>query len=265
MVLCGQHRLPENHACTGLRPTPASWQIVKDAKAPDKPIFERSSKVSRWSRARRGRRQSVVYFTKEEKLDLLKSWGILTLAYSFSQYRFIIFMPFYFTYFFLFIYPWVALTAFLTFILHELAHKISAQHYGLEAHYKANIMMLLISLAMSLSGFLFFIGGAVVIEGSYDRKENGIISMAGPLSNIAIATSALLIRFFVSIWWIATFLQSLFLINAWIAVYNLIPAWIFDGRKIFHWSKGVFAGLMSTAIALLVMYYLLFYNRTIFF
>lgn len=256
LILCARHRLPENHACKGFNSAPVIWPIVKKTRPKRWMTSKEYEEVNRGPQMQRNKRRGVVYFTKEETLDLLKSWGVLTIAYCFSQYRNSIFST---PIILLYIYPWVALTSFLTFIIHELAHKISAQHYGLEAHYKANPFMLLASLAMSFSGFLFFIGGAVVIEGSYDKKENGVIALAGPLSNIAIATIVLIIDFFV--YWspISVFLESLFLINAFIAAYNMIPAWIFDGRKIFNWSKGVFAGMMNTAITLIVVYYLFFY------
>ena len=165
----------------------------------------------------------------------------------------------------LYVYPWVALTAFLTFIIHELAHKISAEYYGLEAHYKANVIMLLISLAASLTGYLFFLGGAVVIEGGpYDKKENGIIAMAGPLSNITIAAIIVSIKFFTYLLPIEPFLDALFLMNALIAIYNMLPFYIFDGKKVFHWNKAVWVCLIATAIALMVLNYRFFYNSLLF-
>ncbi|MFX0100502.1 MAG: hypothetical protein ACFFCS_13090, partial [Candidatus Hodarchaeota archaeon] len=139
--------------------------------------------------------RTAFYFTREEGIDLLISWVVLTGAYTLSQTSsYIRFMFNYGTYswFILSIILnvlWMsAIVAAITFVSHELAHKFTAQKYGLEAHYKANKQGLLLGLLISLGGFLFLSPGAVLISGSYMGEErNGKISMAGPLTNIAIA------------------------------------------------------------------------------
>ncbi|MBI4983321.1 M50 family metallopeptidase, partial [Candidatus Woesearchaeota archaeon] len=70
------------------------------------------------------------------------------------------------------------------FLLHELAHKITAQHYGCVAEFRAFDQMLLLALALAvIVGFTFIAPGAVMISGTITKKENGIISFAGPLTN----------------------------------------------------------------------------------
>jgi Zn-dependent protease len=260
MILCAKHRLPENHSCPGFNAAPKTWSILGEPIKKSKPFRERKyeplkDKVNQGimkPRKQQGRFRGLVYFTKTEKLDLLKSWGTLTLVYIFSMYQFSIFLV---PVTFLVVYPWVMLTAFLTFIVHELAHKISAQFYGLEAHYRVNLIMLLISLAASLTGYLFFIGGAVFIQGAFSRKQNGIIAMAGPLSNIATAAVVLLIKAVTARMPYSYFLDSLFMMNAWLAIYNLLPFYIFDGKKVFHWNPGIWVGLIASAITILVVNY----------
>ena len=77
------------------------------------------------------------------------------------------------------------------FILHEMAHKFAAIHYGYWAEFRKDDVMLLIAVVMAaLVGFVFAAPGATVIYTSGEdgrgisRKENGIISAAGPVVNL---------------------------------------------------------------------------------
>lgn len=251
-TFCSRHRLPENHDCQnfdrGARIVEATpWQRVKVLETTESP---QPGWKSRPKNARVADR-NLVSFTRGEMIDLVKSWLVLALAYCFiigNGYT-IIFTP----YQLLLLLPWTALAAILTFIIHELAHKFTAEHYGFETHYKANNTMLLISLAISLTGFLFFVNGAVMIEGQPDKKQNGIISTAGPLTNIVIAAVTFMLGFFAP--WVM-FIDYLFGMNAFIALFNMLPLGILDGSKIYRWSKGVFASLFIIAAALVILNFL---------
>ena len=79
-------------------------------------------------------------------------------------------------------------TAGIGFLLHELAHKFVAQYYGCEAEFRSMDQMLYFAVGLSLFvGILFAAPGAVMIAGGVTRKENGIISVAGPLTNYVLA------------------------------------------------------------------------------
>ncbi|MEX2680611.1 MAG: M50 family metallopeptidase [Candidatus Sigynarchaeota archaeon] len=136
----------------------------------------------------------------------------------------------------------------LTFVAHELGHKFTAQHFGLEARFKSNDIMILVSFAIAWSGFLFFAPGAVVVESRADRKQMGTIAMAGPLSNIifSLVMIPLMILFPYN-----DFVFLCFRINAWLALFNMIPLGVFDGRKIYFWNKIAF-GLIITCAGMLV-------------
>jgi Zn-dependent protease len=194
---------------------------------------------------------NLVSFTRNELVDLAKAWFVLTLAYCFigGGGYVILFTP----YTLLVMLPWTAIASILTFIVHEIAHKFTAEHYGYETHYKANNSMLLISLAISLTGFLVFVNGAVMIEGYPDRKQNGIISTAGPLTNLIISGIAFSLIYFAP--WVMLIVY-LFGMNAYIALFNLLPLGNLDGGKIYRWNKGVFAGMFVAAAALVVLNFL---------
>ncbi len=75
----------------------------------------------------------------------------------------------------------------LGFVLHELAHKFVAVRYGFYAEFKMWLEGLIFALFTAfILGFVFVAPGAVYIHGEYiSREQNGKISIAGPLVNIA--------------------------------------------------------------------------------
>ena len=75
----------------------------------------------------------------------------------------------------------------LSFIGHELGHKIVAQKFGMWSEYRMFPMGLALSLVMSLVGFLIAAPGAVMIRGNgITNEENGRISIAGPAVNMVL-------------------------------------------------------------------------------
>lgn len=128
----------------------------------------------------------------------------------------------------------------LGFIGHELAHKYVALRFNCDAEYRGNHGMLLLGLFMSIFGFLFAAPGAVHLHGRPDQRERGIIALAGPTTNIAIALLFLALVVVPSpiVRAVAGFGS---IINLWLAIFNLLPFGPFDGAKVLSWSKGAFA------------------------
>lgn len=76
----------------------------------------------------------------------------------------------------------------LSFIGHEMGHKIVAQKYGMWSEYRMFPLGLVLALGMSLIGFLIAAPGAVMIRGeNITQEENARISMAGPMVNIVLS------------------------------------------------------------------------------
>src|SRR2546427_11179381 len=83
------------------------------------------------------------------------------------------------------------------FLGHELAHKFTAQRYGAWAEFRLwtiGAIMALVFASIPPGTFVFAAPGAVYIasRSSYigdamDRKTNGVISLVGPIVNIAAA------------------------------------------------------------------------------
>ncbi|QQG40007.1 MAG: site-2 protease family protein [Candidatus Aenigmatarchaeota archaeon] len=138
------------------------------------------------------------------------------------------------------------------FLAHELMHRAAAHRFGAVAEYRAYPFGLLLALVLSVAsggGFVFAAPGAVYIShhktGRWHRsmderisvEESGVISLAGPLTNIALAVAFLALNALVpfSIFKIAA------QVNAFLALFNLLPFHPLDGGKIFLWDRKVWA------------------------
>jgi Zn-dependent protease len=138
-----------------------------------------------------------------------------------------------------------------SFVAHELAHKFVAQRYGAWAEYRMFPMGLIIALLISFSGFIFAAPGAVYISNNIDDEENGKISAAGPAVNIVLGTIAFLLALSTT-GIIETLFWIMASINAFFAVFNMIPIMPFDGSKIVKWNVAVYLLMLAAAAALLI-------------
>ncbi|MBS3061172.1 MAG: site-2 protease family protein [Candidatus Diapherotrites archaeon] len=182
---------------------------------------------------------------QREIIELIGSWLVVSIAFAWvMKSDFGIAFPNNFIFALV-----VALVATGTgFILHELAHKYVAIRYGAVAEYYAWPFGLFFALVMAVGfGFVFAAPGAVYIFGPHiDAKQNGIISVAGPITNIIIG-----VLFFVAFLLLSVAnLDSLAVIaaiagqiNLFLALFNLIPIGPLDGSKVFAWNKLVWGAL----------------------
>jgi Zn-dependent protease len=144
------------------------------------------------------------------------------------------------------------------FILHEMSHKLVAMYYGAEAKFRMWIQGLVVMLLGSLIGVLFAAPGAVYIYSNrITPRQNGIISMAGPMMNVVIAAVFIALEFIAPIRQFYSFLSGTGMdfagygimggvlhvwrfgaaMNIMLALFNMIPAFPLDGSKVFAWNK----------------------------
>ena len=107
--------------------------------------------------------------------------------------------------------------------------------------------MLFLALGLAfVIGFIFAAPGAVMISGMVTRKENGIISMAGPMMNFVLGL------LFMGLTWVfppwASLFSVGFSINMWLGLFNMIPFGPLDGVKIFRWNTLVWAGMVAFGV-----------------
>jgi Zn-dependent protease len=143
------------------------------------------------------------------------------------------------------------------FILHELAHKYVAQTYGLWAEFRVNSMGVLLTAISIFSPFKFIAPGAVVISGFADNDKMGRTAIAGPIVNVVIAMGLLVTLPALGRTMVGAAILYGASINSFLALFNLIPLWVFDGRKVFVWNKRYWAIIFSLAAALTAYSYLL--------
>lgn len=144
------------------------------------------------------------------------------------------------------------------FVLHELAHKFVAIKYGAHARYQTwtfgLFLMLGIAIIPQIFGMhfpLFLAPGAVMIyASSITRAQNGIISVAGPVTNILLALAFFIggIALFGAVAFAdvgevgeaGSVLATIFLlgarVNVFLAMFNLIPIPPLDGYKVLSWD-----------------------------
>ena len=184
--------------------------------------------------------------SETEVRDLIKAWIAISIAFAILLRES---MPssFYLTFI------TTSLTVGIGFLLHELGHKVVAQRYGCLAEFRSFDNMLIFAVVMSFFGFVLAAPGAVMISGKISRNKNGVISAAGPLVNLALAV----IFFGLALSHPSGLLKIIasygFLINSWLALFNMVPFWLFDGYKVWKWNKIAYfsiAGLAFLFVAL---------------
>ncbi|MCR4335707.1 MAG: site-2 protease family protein [archaeon] len=153
------------------------------------------------------------------------------------------------------------------FILHELAHKYVAIHYGAKAEFRAwrQGLLLAIGLAIFTNGsFVFAAPGAVYVFGkSITVKENGHISIAGPITNLLVVLLfGLLLALTNPTEFLAQIIISAMYVNFFLAAFNLLPIFPLDGSKVFMWNKGawVLTMLIAASGVLFFKFYLAIFS-----
>ncbi len=180
-------------------------------------------------------------FSDTEKKHILKSWFAVSLAFA------IAFSPYQSFALSLLV---SSVTIGFAFVLHEVAHKYLAIMYRCNAEFRANDSMLILMLIVSLFGIIFAAPGAVQISGHVTKDKYGKIALAGPLTNLGLALIFLAIILSGLGNFSLTLFRFGFLINAWIALFNMIPLFGFDGNKILAWNRRVFYGMLISSIML---------------
>lgn len=147
---------------------------------------------------------------------------------------------------------WLAIcmtTAGIGFLLHELAHKAVAVHFDVPAAFRAEYGMLLIAIAAAAGGFLFAAPGAVYHPATTTRRQQGLIALAGPVTNVILAFGFIPVVFLVpgrlGVLGVA--------INAFLAAFNMFPWGPLDGKSVYDWSKSVFAAAFLATVTIAVI------------
>ena len=245
---CSEHRLPENHDCPRM-------ELARAPKKEMKTIVVQKQKPYEYTVSYSPRFQAKKFRFSQKELKHLTVGALLVMGVGLS------FIP-------QFPDPLVlmtpeillslAITFTFSFFIHEIAHKLSAQRYGLWAEFRLTLFGALLTL-LSMIPFPFFkiiSPGAVMIAGPITKKQVGKTALAGPLTNITISTICTAIFAIGAPSTIAVIAGFSALINAFIAIFNLIPFGILDGFKVFRWNKPVWALAFTASLILTIACYI---------
>jgi len=246
---CEAHRLPENHNCSrmDLARLPKQEADVVVSRPATSATYDYRITLGP-SRQHKGR----VYFSPTEVRHLaiaaLLVIAVGTLSFLYGS---IIPGP-------SFTVSVVAFTVILTmsFFIHEMAHKITAQRRGLWSEFRLTLWGSVMTLIFAFLPIKFISPGAVMIAGAADKEEIGEISIAGPAVNVVLSILFLGIAFTSGPYRPIFFFGGFF--NAYIAAFNLLPVGIFDGHKIFNWSKMMWGLAFAICAALTAIGYVLY-------
>jgi len=210
---CADHRLPENHGCSELARVRARKPPVNEnsyqqkAESEAAPVYPVKFKKNLW--------------TSSTEIIHLAVATFIVMAVGLSMYGSGVSWIFMF-----FRNPFKSLISGFVFagvfICHELAHKWTANHYGLWAEFRLSLMGVAFTLISIASNLLKIVSpGAVMISGVANKKILGVIALAGPAISLT-----------------------------WIAILNMVPFSVLDGAKIMRWNRTVWAVVFVASVAL---------------
>lgn len=253
---CSDHRLPENHACPRI----------------DQAKVERQGQVMQ-QQGYGNYSYSYVYGQDPHKKQFHIRWsqkevkhiGIaaaLVMGIGFSIGIFTMLFPQFFGFRFDWTWPMMGVFGVImifSFLTHEIAHKVTAQQRGLWAEFRLTTFGALVTFASIFLPFRMIAPGAMMIGGTLQKKEDIVtISVAGPITNMAFSAVFLGLAFLLPIPldWAFMLIFSAY-INAFMAVFNLVPFGVLDGLKIFNLNKKVWVAAFIPAAILAGITYLL--------
>ena len=133
------------------------------------------------------------------------------------------------------------------FLLHELAHKVVAVRYGQYAEFRAAYRMLGVAVLGGLAGFIFAAPGAVYHRGRLTDAQHGLISLAGPVTNLGLA------GLFVPLVAVMPLFGTRGVeINLLLAAFNMLPIAGLDGQTVREWSTVVYLTVLVPSVVLAV-------------
>ncbi|MEM2321009.1 MAG: AN1-type zinc finger domain-containing protein [Candidatus Bathyarchaeia archaeon] len=242
-----EHRLPETHMCPSFRKDLRVFRGLGETTGPSL-----TRRVTPWLFSGFGRRIFNVARSPEIFHVCLAAVIVALVGLSTAVATLGFLNPF--------LISLLVLIFVISFTLHEIGHKFTAKHYGLWAEFRLSFLGVLVTLISIFTPLIKVVSpGSVVIYGWADRRIMGRISLSGPLINIVLSLIFLTLTLFnfggillgiAYIWGFA--------INAYIALFNLIPLSILDGAKIFQWNRHVWAIMFTIALIFIAAYVLLY-------
>ncbi|MEB3825826.1 MAG: hypothetical protein LRS47_04075, partial [Desulfurococcales archaeon] len=138
-------------------------------------------------------------------------------------------------------------------VLHEMAHKYSGRKLGCASMYVVTLWGLLITMASGFFPIKLIVPGytSIVCYYGIGRKEDAEISAWGPAVNIILSSfSLVLYKAGLSM---RGFMIGFAEINAWLALFNLLPIPPLDGSKIMRYRMDLWLAMIIFALMVFVL------------
>ena len=100
-------------------------------------------------------------------------------------------------------------------------------------------------------------GATMIYTQGFTKKENGIVSVVGPLTNLVVfgvVLAFLLIANPPANSYLSSALSFVIYISILLAFFNMLPIFPLDGSKVLTWSKPVYAITMGIILVLMLVY-----------
>ncbi len=245
---CSAHRLPENHKCPGI--SAARAQTQERVMAPQSYNSYNYSYV--FGQDPYKRRVRVVFSQKEVKHIGIAAALVIGIGLSMALYSFS--------------WSWTVMATFavvmtVSFLVHEIAHKVMAQQAGMWAEFRLTTWGAVLTLVSVFLPFKMIAPGAMMIGGQPPSAKDMVkISIAGVITNMIFAATFLGLAFGLPISEYSGMLFFSAYINSFMALFNLIPFGVLDGYKLFLLNRTVWAlafipSIVLTAISGWIMFF----------
>ncbi|MCW4029655.1 MAG: hypothetical protein NWE92_08420 [Candidatus Bathyarchaeota archaeon] len=243
---CSAHRLPENHNCPGI----SNARAQRQEQVMTNQAYNSYNYSYVYGQDPYKRKNRILFSQKEVKHISIAA--ALVIGIGFSMYLYEVFLDGW---------PWdltamsifaVLMTA--SFLVHEIAHKVSAQKAGLWAEFRLTTWGALLTLFSVFLPFKMISPGAMMIGGQPSSAKDMVkISVAGVLTNLILSVAFLALFFALPVSGaMLVVLAFLAYINAFMAVFNMVPFGILDGYKVFSLNKKIWAAVFIPSVILAV-------------
>ena len=180
----------------------------------------------------------ILKFSTKEREEIGMAWLALTVAFTLAlREKFAASHVFFYS----------LITLGVVFLIQSVVQKIVANREQSFAEFRSNQSLLVASVVLSFFGVVFAAPGGVVTYGATSVSRNGRIAIGGPLVNIVLA---LLLRALIFVPGAREFALVTSALNAWLALYSLLPLPGLPGEKVYSWNKYYFFAAFVGAGAL---------------
>jgi Zn-dependent protease len=246
---CSEHRIPENHSC----PKIATARTQRQEQVMTNQAYGSYNYSYVYGQDPFKRKNHITTSPKELKHIGIAAALVIGIGLSMSLFNG-------------FGWGWLVMAAFalvmtVSFLVHEIAHKVMAQKAGMWAEFRLTTWGAALTFVSVFLPFKMIAPGAMMIGGNSPSAKNMMkISIAGVITNMVFAAVFLGLALGLSINEYSGMLMFAAYINAFMATFNLVPFGVLDGYKIFMLNKTVWvlAFIPSVVLAAITGYILFF-------